>query len=286
LIENTTKGGEEKGLINLIRKDGRITAGGIPQGTPTGRYRHIGIVNIPRVGSVYGAELRSLFIPKAGWVMVGCDAVGIESRIEGHYCYPYPHGHEHAALLLDGDIHQKFADLIGSTRSVAKNVRYAAMYGCTPKKLTDILDCKMLKARKIHRDFWASNAALTQFKADITDAWEKRGGQNKGYLKGLDGRKLYGRSSHSLVNLVFQSAAAVVFKTASVMVNKMIEEEKLQAKQVLSFHDEYEFDVHPKDVERVLFLAAKAFEDAGKHWGLNVPIKGDAKFGESWEAVH
>lgn len=286
LLENTAKNGEDKGLINLIRKDGRITAGGIPQGTPTGRYRHIGVVNIPRVGTAYGSEFRSLFIPKTGWLMVGCDAVGIESRIEGHYCYPYPHGKEHADILLDGDIHQKFADLIGSTRPVAKNVRYACMYGCTPKKLTTILDCKLFKARKIHNDFWSSNEALTSFKEDITKVWEERGGEKGGYLKGLDGRKLFGRSSHSLVNLVFQSAAAIVFKTASIMVNNSIEKEKIKAYQVLSFHDEYEFDVHPKDVDKMLMLSAKAFEAAGKYWELNVPLKGEAKVGKNWEQVH
>lgn len=286
MLENTNKAGEEKGLINLIRKDGRITAGGIPQGTPTGRYRHLGIVNIPRVGTPYGAELRALFQPRAGWLQMGVDASALEARMEAHYCYDYPGGVEYANELLDGDIHQKNADKYGVTRSVAKGLKYACSYGAQPKKISLTIKCSIVKARRLFNNFWRGSTALSALKDDLTAIWESRGGKEGGYLKGLDGRKLYPRSEHSIVNMLFQSAGSIVVKYATVQVDRQVTEEKLHAKQMLHFHDEFQYEVHKGSVERLKEISLQSFVDSGIHFGMNVPIAGEAKTGSNWAECH
>jgi DNA polymerase I-like protein with 3'-5' exonuclease and polymerase domains len=288
MLKNTTKEGDEKGLINLVREDGRITAGGIPQGTPTGRYRHTGVVNIPKASDkvVYGREIRSLFIPRPGYVFVGCDESALEARCEAHYCYDFPGGPEYAAELLEGDIHTKNAEMLGCSRDVAKTFKYAISYGAQPQKIADSVGCKLNKARRLYNAFWQHNTALAALRDTVIQSWEKRGGNNGGYLKGLDGRKLYGRSPHSLVNLLFQSAGSILVKTATCFINNWIEKEGLDAKQVLHFHDEFQLEVHPDDVDRVKELAVKAFEAAGKYHKFNVPITGEAKVGDSWASTH
>lgn len=286
MLENTNKAGEEKGLINLIRKDGRITAGGIPQGTPTGRYRHLGIVNIPRVGTPYGAELRALFQPRAGWVQMGVDASALEARMEAHYCYDYPGGVDYAKELLDGDIHQKNADKYGVTRSVAKGLKYACSYGAQPKKISLTIKCSIVKARRLFNNFWRGSTALSALKDDLTAIWESRGGKEGGYLKGLDGRKLYPRSEHSIVNMLFQSAGSIVVKYATIHVDRQVTEEKLHAKQMLHFHDEFQYEVHKGSVERLEEISLQSFVDSGIHFGMNVPIAGEAKTGSNWAECH
>lgn len=286
LLENTTKQGEEKGLLNMIRKDGRITAGGIPQGTPTGRYRHTGIVNIPRVGSVYGAELRSLFIPRAGWLMVGCDAAALEARMEAHYCYTFKEGIVYATELLDGDVHSKNAEAFNCERAVAKSVKYACTYGAQPKKISMTLRCSLMKARKLYKNFWNKSIALAELKEQVTKVWEQRGGKNGGYLKGLDGRKLYPRSEHSIVNMLFQSAGSIVVKTATCIVDSEVEKEKLHARQMIHFHDEWGYEVYPGDVEKFKEISLAAFVKAGELYKMHVPIVGDAKVGVNWKEVH
>jgi DNA polymerase I-like protein with 3'-5' exonuclease and polymerase domains len=286
MIENTTADGKEKGLLNLIRKDGRITAAGIPQGTPTGRYRHIGVVNIPRVGSVYGAELRALFIPRAGWMQLGVDASALEARMEAHYCYNYAGGVEYANELLDGDIHQKNADKYGCTRAVAKGIKYACSYGAQPKKISLTLKCSVVKARKLFNNFWKGSTALAALKEDITKVWLSRGGKDGGFIKGLDGRKLYPRSEHSIVNMLFQSAGSITVKKATVLVDREVTDRKLKAKQMLHFHDEFQYEVHPKDVEVLKEIALQSFVDAGKHFSMHVPIAGEAKTGLNWAECH
>lgn len=39
------------------------------------------------------------------YVMVGCDASGLEARMEAHYCYNFEGGKEYAKELLEGDVH-------------------------------------------------------------------------------------------------------------------------------------------------------------------------------------
>lgn len=288
LLRNVTKDGSEKGLVNQIRSDGRITAGGIPQGTPTGRYRHSGVVNIPKAKStiVYGQEIRSLFIAKDGYVFVGCDASALEARVQAHYVYPYPGGVELADLLLNGDIHQKNADAWGTSRDGAKSPYYGLMYGCQPAKLQEIMGCSTNKARRIYNRFWNDYPPLNALKEDLIKTWNSRGGQRGGFLRGLDGRKLYGRSEHSLVNLMFQSAGSIIVKTATCYLHNWIAKEELDAKQVLHFHDEFQLEVHPDHVDRVKELAVLAFEQAGKFYNFNVEITGEAKSGINWCETH
>ena len=289
MLMNTTKGGDEKGLINLVRSDGRITAGGVPQGTPTGRYRHTGVVNIPKAHKakvIYGTEIRSLFVPRPGYVMVGADASALEARVQAHYVWPYEGGPELATLLLDGDIHQANADSWGVSRDDAKSPYYALMYGAQPQKIADTLGCKLTRARRIYNKFWTDYPPLAMLKEDLIQPWNARGGRDGGYLKGLDGRKLYGRSEHSLVNMMFQSAGSIIVKTATCFLHNWIEKEGLDAKQVIHMHDEFQLEVHPDHVDRVKELAVQSFNKAGTFYKFNVPITGEAKSGLNWADTH
>lgn len=51
-----------KGWLNLIRDDGQITCRNTPQGTPTARSRHAGVVNVPSVDARWGREMRRCFV--------------------------------------------------------------------------------------------------------------------------------------------------------------------------------------------------------------------------------
>ncbi|MGG2339493.1 hypothetical protein ACE4ZU_26695, partial [Salmonella enterica] len=83
----------------------------------------------PAKGVPYGHECRSLFQPSPGFVLLGCDASGLELRCLAHYMSRYDGG-EYAKALLEGDIHvtnQMAAGL--SNREQAKRFIYAFLYG-------------------------------------------------------------------------------------------------------------------------------------------------------------
>lgn len=287
LIKNVRKDGEESGLLNLIRPDGRIEARAIPNATNTGRYRHAGVVNIPNPYAVYGSDIRSLFTAPDGYCLVGVDAAALEARIQAHYVYPFKGGPELADLLLNGDIHTHNKELWGMVeRNDAKSPYYALMYGAQPQKLSETMKCSVWEATKRYEDFWAEYVALDMFRTQITKVWESRGGKNGGFLKGLDGRKLYARSPHALVNLMFQSGGSIVVKLATVLTDLWCEKRGLRSTQVIHMHDEFQRETHEDDAEEVAELAQLAFKTAGEYFKMNVPIVGEAKIGKNWGETH
>jgi len=111
-----------------IRKDGRIPARANSLGTPTARMTHSVIVNVPKADPdvLYGKEMRSLFIARKGYKLVGHDASGLEARMEAHYTFPFDNG-EYAKEILEGDIHSKNCILFGlpiEKRPLAKGGKY------------------------------------------------------------------------------------------------------------------------------------------------------------------
>lgn len=287
MLKNTKKNGEETGWLNQLRQDGRLEARAIPQATNTGRFTHIGIVNVPNAHAIYGAEFRSLFIAPDGYSYVGCDAAALEARIQAHYVFPYKGGQELADLLLNGDIHTENYQMWDMVeRNDAKSPYYALMYGAQPPKLATTMGCSLKVAERRYEDFWSKYTALDEFKRTITKVWEDRGGKRGGFLKGLDGRKLFARSPHALVNLMFQSGGSIAVKKATVLTDQWCNEAGLDSVQVLHFHDEFQRETLNAHVDTVKEFAIRAFDEAGKHFKLNVPLVGDVKSGKSWFDTH
>lgn len=287
MLKNTRKtDDEETGWLNSLRDDGRISAGAFSLGTNTGRMRHYNLVNVPSVDAVYGYEIRDLFTVPKGYKLLGVDAAALEARMAAHYVYVYSGGPAMADLLINGDIHQSNADLWGCSRKAAKSPYYCLSYGGQVPKFAATMGCS-LKEAQIHFDaFWATYTPLTEFKEAITSVWKKRGGKRGGYLAGLDGRKLFARSEHALVNLMFQSAGSITVKVATIFLDKWIRQRKLDAHQVIHMHDEIELEVREDHIEEVSYLASKAFIKAGEFLKINVPIIGEPKIGKSWAEVH
>lgn len=231
------------------------------------------------------------------YVMVGCDASGLEARMEAHYCYNFEGGKEYAHELLEGDVHKNNAVLFGLAESLesctdqqrddAKPVKYGATYGAQAGKIAETMGCSLKQGQAIFDAFWDGNTALKGFRDHCVRQWKERGGKNGGYLVGLDGRMIRTRSEHSLVNCMFQSAGSIVVKTACCyLFNQWIPKLKLDAHLVLHFHDEANAIVHKKDEEQYSYLASLSFIKAGEFWKLNVPLAGDPTSGRNWAEVH
>lgn len=143
-VQSRHRMGQIQGWIDFVtvgsRKDGRITASANTIGTPTGRFRHRQVVNVPsaatygkkheKAGQLHwmddtsipqrpmaGTEMRAMFKAAEGHVIVGHDASGLELRMLAHYM----NDSNYTEILLHGDIHshnQKLADL--HSREAAK----------------------------------------------------------------------------------------------------------------------------------------------------------------------
>ena len=214
------------GYLSMYREeDGRVSTPAIEIGASTNRYRHIGVANVARATSIYGKEMRSLFGCGKNFVQFGFDAASLEARVQGHYIKKYPFGEELAESLVaekPNDIHSVNSRKLGIERGTIKSLTYAILYGCSPKKLEDMLSFTPEQAKQFYDDYWDAVPALRDFKKAVEDFWDKNG---KSYVPGADGRKLHTRSKHSLMNLLFQSFGVIAMKYVTILLMQDMEKQ-------------------------------------------------------------
>lgn len=307
-----------KGWIALARQDAkgqwRIHGRVNTQGALGGRCTHSdpNMTGVPKVqhdpdtkeplrGEVggWGWECRELFIPGKGYNLVGFDASSLELRELGHYVAPWDGG-EYAKVVSSGDPHQWLADLIRQelvrfginiSRDNAKTAMYAYIYGAGDEKLGSIILPLGSKREKCEAGRALKEALLSRFAAlgKLQSAIEDRV-EAKGYLVGLDGRKLPIRKAHAAVNLLLQSAGALCMKRALVILDTALQAAGavpgLDYEFVVNAHDEAQAEVTPEWTERYIRLALESVPAAGRAMGLRCPLKAEAKTGQSWAETH
>jgi DNA polymerase I-like protein with 3'-5' exonuclease and polymerase domains len=114
--------------------------------------------------------------------------------------------------------------------------------------------------------------------------------KTQGYLVGLDGRRLDSRSPHSALNLLLQSAGALVMKRAMVDLYKSLgasqDIHKRNTFIVVNVHDEIQILVREGEEERIGNLAVQKIKEAGESFRLRCPLSGEWKAGNSWARTH
>lgn len=251
-------GEPETGFLSAVREDGRVPTPADTLGANTGRYRHKVICNIPRVTSLYGEQMRNLFGSGKGLWQLGFDFSSLEARLMGNHVLPYTDGEALAVALVaekPNDIHSINARKLGIDRSAAKSFSYAAIYGAQPKKLSKMVGVSEFEGKRLFNEYWDAVPALKELKQRVEKYWEAKG---KTYIPGLDGRLLFTRSKHSLINVLFQSGGAIAAKWTTVNLARRLEElgilgdpfvdnkKAIKVWLMIEMHDEVQMAVHPK----------------------------------------
>ena len=276
----------ENGWLKLV-KDKRIHGRVNTNGAVTGRCTHSkpNLAQVPATRAEYGEECRSLFIPLNGNVLVGVDASGLELRMLAHYLAIWDGG-EYARNILEGDIHtvnQQAAKL--ETRDQAKTFIYGFLYGAGDAKIGQIVEGSAREGAILKKKFLSNLPALKILKLKIEEKVRR-----SACLTGLDGRVLPVRSEHAALNMLLQSAGAVVMKVALIKLHNKLQQLGWQHGREYSFvgniHDEFQAEVKPDLAETYGELAIKAIQAAGKDLKLNCPMDGEYKIGKSWAETH
>lgn len=294
------EGGE--GLMKRVKKDGRIHGEVITCGAVTGRMTHRkpNLAQIPANRSPYGERFRELFIPRLGWKQIGCDADALELRCLAHYMAAFDGG-EYIDVVLKGDkskgtdMHSVNCRAIGfdpkTHRDMAKTWFYAFIYGAGDHKLGLILgvpgdDNAIRKAgAKSRRKFLKSLAALGTLTEKVAAKVK-----DSGALKGIDGRRLACRSTHSALNTLLQAAGAIAMKAALVILDDELKAKGLVPGADYEFlanvHDEWQIEARPEVAEVVGKTAAEAIKKAGEKLGFKCPLAGNYEVGSNWKDCH
>ena len=265
-IENA----DENGRVHCkIRTNGAIT-GRMTHSTPN-------LAQVPRVGSEYGEECRSVWTVEDGNVLLGADASGLELRMLAHYMDDPAYTKE----ILEGDIHTKNMQAAGLTnRDQAKTFIYAFLYGAGPAKIGSIVGGAEREGKMLINSFLKNTPALQKLRDKVDRLAVKE------WLPGLDGRRLLVRSQHAALNTLLQGAGAVVMKQALILLHRKLIGGKLNAKFVANVHDEWQLETTPEDAETVGHLAVQSIRQAGIRLRLRCPLDGEFKVGTNWAATH
>lgn len=242
----------------------------------------------------YGWDSRELFTVADGYKLVGVDQSGVEFRCLANLTAPFDDG-ELIDIVLNGDIHQKNADLTGISRGLAKRLLYACMYGGGDAKLGSIIEPFASEARqatvgkaareKLMRAMPSLAEAIKQIKRE-----KRKSGNNT--IAGLDGRRLYVRSDHAALNLRLQSDGALLAKKWCLLVDDAYYDEGWDHGNGMQYafsswsHDEIQVSVKEALAERAAEIAVAMAPVAGNHFNFRCPIAAEAKIGTNWAQTH
>ena len=271
--------------MEAVGKDGRVHGKVITNGAVTGRMTHSSpnMAQIPNSSSIYGPECRECWTVEDGNVLVGCDASGLELRMLAHYM----RDEGYVRTVTEGsskdgtDVHtvnQRAAGL--STRDNAKTFIYAFLYGAGDGKIGSIVGGTAKDGARLKAKFLEQTPALRKLLERVSKQ------AAKGWVPGLDGRRIWVRSEHAALNSLLQGAGAIVMKKALVIFDNKVKANKWPVKYVANVHDEFQLEC-PKDIAEEVGKAARmSIIEAGEHFKLRCPLDGEYKIGRSWRHTH
>jgi len=281
------------GLMKVIGEDGRIRTTFQNLVTATGRLSSTepNLQNIP-VRTDLGAEIRKMFVPKPGCVLVDADYSQIELRVLAHIS-------DDAVMqkaFIDGeDIHTVTAsqvfgvapeEVTALQRRHAKAVNFGIVYGISEYSLSEDIGVSFYEAKEYIENYLANYSGVRKYmKQVVADARES------GFTQTLFGRKRYIpelSASNFMVrqggerialNTPIQGTAADLIKMAMIRVDKALREEFPEARLLLQVHDELIVECPEEIATEVAQLVSREMENVAS---LKVPLTAEAKIGKSW----
>ena len=281
------------GLMKVICEDGRIRTTFQNLVTATGRLSSTepNLQNIP-VRTDLGSEIRKMFIPKAGYVLVDADYSQIELRV---LCHIANDTVMQDAFRSGMDVHTVTASQVFGVapenvtplqRRNAKAVNFGIVYGISEFSLAEDIGVSRYEA-KAYMDSYLNNyhGVRDYMKNVVTEAREK------GYTETLYGRRRYIPELKSsnfnirqgaeriALNTPIQGTAADLIKIAMIRVYDALAKEYPEATLLLQVHDELIVECPAEIADNVSRLVSVEMEKVAD---LMVPLKAEAKWGTSW----
>jgi len=263
------------------RKTKRVHGKVLTLRTITGRMAHNSpnMAQIPATSSPYGKECRELWTVSNPYThkLVGTDASGLELRCLAHYLKDDDFTNE----ILNGDIHTANMNRAGlSDRDQAKTFIYAFLYGAGSEKIGKIVGSGKKEGEQLIETFLSNLPSLAILRNKVYKL------SRRGYLPALDKRLLHIRSPHSALNTLLQGAGAIICKQWLVFIMLRTQQASLDVKLVASIHDEYQFEVANKDVQRFCSITKLAMKDTERNLKVRCPLDNSFKVGITWAETH
>ena len=265
--------------VDAVEEDKRVHGFVISTGAITGRmsHRNPNMAQVPSVHSPYGEECRSCWVVDKGYKLIGVDAAQLELRMLAHYMKD----EEYINEIINGDIHtanQKAAGL--KSRDQAKTFVYALIYSAGDERLGSVVGRSRADGKRLRQQFLDNTPTFKHLKDKVQRA------SRRGYVKGLDGRKIFIRHQHASLNTLLQGAGAILMKQALVILNNELKLQTHDVKFVANIHDEWQIEACETVADSIGKLAVDSIIKAGEHFNLRCPMDGEYKVGDNWSETH
>lgn len=261
-------------------KNHKIHANFLQTGTTTGRIsaRNPNLQSIP-VRSELGREVRRGFVASdENLILLSVDYSQIELRLLAHFS-----GDENliAAFRADEDIHERTAQILNSSRAVAKSINFGLIYGMGSRKLARTLGISQKDAKTYIEAYFASFPTVQNFLKKMESEI-----LNKGFSETLLGHRRYfdfARATPFMrtnflregINAIFQGSAADIAKLAM----KRVSEEFADVRLILQIHDELLFEIPKNGADDLGQSIARVMNSV---ISLRVPLKCGVSIGRNW----
>ena len=282
-----------EGLLKAMDPDGRIRTRFQMTVTATGRLSSTepNLQNIPTRTDL-GSEIRRMFIPAEGCVLVDADYSQIELRLLAHIS-----GDEamRAAFTSGADIHTATAaqvfhvdpgDVTHEMRRRAKAVNFGIVYGISAFSLSQDIGVTVAEAKAYMEAYFATFPGVRKYMDDVVAQAKERG-----YVETLFHRRrdlpeikssnfnMRSFGERVALNMPIQGTAADIMKLAMVAVEKRLKKELPEAKLVLQVHDELIVECPEPQAEAAAKLLEEEMEQVAH---LSVPLTAEAHWGRNW----
>ena len=282
-----------EGLLKAIDTDERIRTSFQMTVTATGRLSSTepNLQNIPTRTDL-GSEIRRMFVPAEGCVLVDADYSQIELRILAHIAEDEAMRH---AFTSGQDIHTATAAQVfrvepqavtSEMRRSAKAVNFGIVYGISAFSLSQDIGVPVAEAKAYMEAYFATFPGVRKYMDAVVEQ-----AREKGYVETVFHRRrdlpelkssnfnMRSFGERVALNMPIQGTAADIMKLAMVAVRDRLCEEGLQARLVLQVHDELIVECPENEAERVKLLLAEEMERVVT---LSVPLTAESHCGRNW----
>ena len=251
--------------------------------------------NIP-IRSESGRKIRELFVPSSSEnILLSADYSQIELRVVAHYSKDptfleaFRHQKDIHTLTAAAIFKVPEAEVTREMRSSAKEVNFGLIYRMGADRLSIVTQSSKAEAQLFIENFFQKYSTIHALQEQFLEE-----ARSKGYASTLMGRRRYlpeilakGFSKRlaegAAINTPIQGTAADIIKMAMLAVDKEIRKAKLNAKMILTVHDELVFDVPQSEAEPLTHLLKEAMENV---MPLEVPLQIEVGSGKNWLSAH
>ncbi len=281
------------GLLKVIGEDGRIHTTFQNLVTATGRLSSTepNLQNIP-VRTDLGAEIRKMFIPRPGYVLVDADYSQIELRVLAHIA---DDGAMQEAFRSGMDVHTVTASQVFGVepeavtplqRRHAKAVNFGIVYGISEFSLSEDIGVSRYAAKEYIDSYLAHYQGVRAYMHEVV-----RKAREDGYTATMYGRRrsipelkssnfnIRQGAERIALNTPIQGTAADLIKLAMLHVDNALREQFPEACLLLQVHDELIVECPEELAPQVAELVSNQMEQVAE---LRVPLVAEAGWGHSW----